>query len=89
MGRFLSKAEILGVGVFSPLSKEGFSQSAVKPVLPSNKTYESKTGCNRTLATVLWVSLIGHSHYFRLPFAGKIPKGTGGRGRDRMCHKLS
>ena len=32
-------------------------QSTVKLVLPSNKSYESKTGCNRTLATVLWVPL--------------------------------
>ena len=34
-----------------------FPQSTVKPVLPSNKSYESKTGCNRTLATVLKVTL--------------------------------
>ena len=33
-------------------------QSTVKLVLPSNESYESKTGCNRTLATVLWVPLI-------------------------------
>ena len=32
-------------------------QSTVKLVLPSNESYESKTGCNRTLATVLWVPL--------------------------------
>ena len=32
-------------------------QSTVKRVLPSNESYESKTGCNRTLATVLWVPL--------------------------------
>ena len=24
-----------------------------------------------------------------MPFAGEIQKGTGGRGRDRKCHKLS
>ena len=29
----------------------------IKLVLPSNEIYESKTGCNRTLATVLWVPL--------------------------------
>ena len=33
-------------------------QSTVKLVLPSNESYESKTGCNRTLAAVLWVLLI-------------------------------
>ena len=33
-------------------------QSTVKRVLPSNKSYESKTSCNRTIATVLWVPLI-------------------------------
>ena len=32
-------------------------QSTVKLVLPSNESYESKTGCNRTLAIVLWVPL--------------------------------
>ena len=32
-------------------------QSTVKRVLPSNESHESKTGCNRTLATVLWVPL--------------------------------
>ena len=32
-------------------------QSTVKLVLPSNESYESKKGCNRTLATVLWVPL--------------------------------
>ena len=32
-------------------------QSTVKLVLPSNGSYESKAGCNRTLATVLWVPL--------------------------------
>ena len=30
-----------------------FPQSTVKLELPSNESYESKTGCNRTLATVL------------------------------------
>ena len=30
-------------------------QSTVKLVLPSNESYQGKTGCNRTLATVLWV----------------------------------
>ena len=34
-----------------------FPQSTVEQVLPSNESYESKTGCNRTLATVLWVPL--------------------------------
>ena len=33
-------------------------QSTVKRVLPSNESYESKTGCNRTLPTVFWVPLI-------------------------------
>ena len=37
-------------------------QSTVKLVLPSNESYESKTGCNRTLATVLWVPLTKASH---------------------------
>ena len=32
-------------------------QSTIKLVLPSNESYESKTGCNRTLATILWVPL--------------------------------
>ena len=32
-------------------------QSTVKLVLASNESYESKTGCNRTLATILWVPL--------------------------------
>ena len=32
-------------------------QSTVKPILPINESYESKTGCNRTLPTVLWVPL--------------------------------
>ena len=36
-------------------------QSTVKLVLPSNESYESKTGCNRTLATVLWVPLKNNS----------------------------
>ena len=30
----------------------------LKLVLSSNESYESKTGCNRTLATVLWVPLM-------------------------------
>ena len=33
-------------------------QSTVSQALPSNKSYESKAGCNRTPATVLWVPLI-------------------------------
>ena len=33
-------------------------QSTVSQAFPSNKSYESKTGCNRTPATVLWVPLI-------------------------------
>ena len=37
-------------------------QSTVKLVLPSNESYESKTGCNRTLATVLWVPLTQPRH---------------------------
>ena len=32
-------------------------QSTVKALLPSNESYESKTGCNRTLATVFWAPL--------------------------------
>ena len=36
-------------------------QSTVKLVLPSNESYESKTGCNRTLATVLWAPLKNNS----------------------------
>ena len=32
-------------------------------VLPSNESYESKTGCNRTLATVLWVPLSNVVHH--------------------------
>ena len=32
-------------------------QSTVKLVLPNNESYDSKTGCNRTLPTVLWVPL--------------------------------
>ena len=32
-------------------------QSTGKPVLPSNESYESETGCNCILATVLWVGL--------------------------------
>ena len=39
---------------FQPYFEEAFG---VKLVLPSNESYESKTGCNRTLATVLWVTL--------------------------------
>ena len=50
-GRFLTKAEILGVGVFSPLP-------------------------------IFW-----RSSEFTKP--GEIQKGTGGRGQDRKCHKLS
>ena len=43
---------------------ESFLKSAVKRVLPSNESYESKTGCNRTLPTVLWVPLISaHALY--------------------------
>ena len=38
-------------------AQKASSQSTVKLVLPSNKSYESKTGCNRTIATVLWVPL--------------------------------
>ena len=33
-------------------------QSTVSQAFPSNKSYESKAGCNRTPATVLWVPLI-------------------------------
>ena len=33
-------------------------QSTVKPVLPSNESYERKTGCDRTPKTVLWVPQI-------------------------------
>ena len=36
---------------------ESFLGSTVKLVLPSNESYESKTGCNPTLATVLRVPL--------------------------------
>ena len=32
-------------------------QSTVSQAFPSNKSYESKTGCSRTPATVLWVPL--------------------------------
>ena len=32
-------------------------QSTVGQAFPSNKSYESKAGCNRTPATVLWVPL--------------------------------
>ena len=32
-------------------------QSTVSQAFPSNKSYESKAGCNRTPATVLWVPL--------------------------------
>ena len=35
----------------------GCTKSFLK-VLPSNESYERKMGCNRTLATVLWVPLI-------------------------------
>ena len=27
--------------------------------------------------------------FYKPPFSGEIQKGTGGRGRDRKCHKLS
>ena len=54
-------------------------QSTVSQAFPSNKSYESKAGCNRTPATVLWAPLIGEklrlsrgfpnqggvSHFFR------------------------
>ena len=33
-------------------------QSTVSYAFPSNESYESKAGCNRTPATVLWVPLI-------------------------------
>ena len=46
-------------------------QSTVKQVLPSNESYESRTGCNCTLATVLWVPLMN----FRI----RLPLSTGGR----------
>ena len=42
------------------LGAQKLPQSTVKRVLPSNESYESKTGCNRTLATVLWVPLNKH-----------------------------
>ena len=32
-------------------------QSTVSYAFPSNESYESKAGCNRTPATVLWVPL--------------------------------
>ena len=41
-------------------------QSTVKLVLPSNESYESKTGCNGTLATILWV-----------PLSSMVPLGQG------------
>ena len=46
-------------------------QSTVKRALPSNESYGSKTGCNRTLATVLWVPLIGPG--FRAPGKADLP----------------
>ena len=42
-------------------------QSTVKVVLPSSESYESKTGCNRTLATVLWAPLTLVAHDCRHP----------------------
>ena len=42
------------------------AQSTVKLVLPSNESYESKTGCNRTLATVLWVPLMNFSFWLAI-----------------------
>ena len=36
---------------------KSFLKVLSKLALPSNESYESKTGCNRTLATVLWAPL--------------------------------
>ena len=36
-----------------PLGRTKSSLSTVKPALPSNESYESKTGCNHTAATNL------------------------------------
>ena len=40
---------------FLPLRE--LHQSTVKATLPNNESYESKTGCNRTPATLLWAPL--------------------------------
>ena len=39
------------------LGAQKASSKYCKPVLPSNQSYESKTGCNLTPAAVLWVAL--------------------------------
>ena len=54
-------------------------QSTVKLVLPSNESYESKTACNRTLATVLWVPLRfcqrkRHINFFHINFPSAAEK---------------
>ena len=41
---------------------KALSNFTVKVTLPSNKSNESKTGCNRTPATVLWVLIINSQH---------------------------
>ena len=38
-------------------------QSTVKATLASNQSYESKTGSNRTPATVLWLPLKSRAHH--------------------------
>ena len=50
-------------------------QSTVSQAFPSNKSYESKAGCNRTPATVLWVPLIQASFLYPFSYA---PLGEGG-----------
>ena len=52
----VSKCFFLFICVFC--FRQKLPQSTVSQAFPSNKSYESKAGCNRTPATVLWVPLI-------------------------------
>ena len=64
--------------VLSPWVHKKLPQSTVKLVLPSNESYEGKTGCNRTLATVLWVPL-SLKPYSPKPYSARFRYVSGGR----------
>ena len=64
-------------GPFQPYfgCTEKLPQSTVRHVLPSNESYESKTGFNRTRATVLWVPLnVGSKMLFCTIFKGSCAR---------------
>ena len=53
---------------------KSFLKVLSKLVLPSNESYESKAGCNRTLPTVLWVPLRYIMVFVLFEWRGKHPR---------------